>query len=101
MWPILRAAALTVPPRADQLLAHPDIAECAVVGLPDAEFGQRVAALIALRSGASMSVEQLHQWCKQTMPSYRMPRTVQFVDAIPRNAMGKVNKKELVKLFVQ
>lgn len=87
-------------PRSDQLLTHPDIAECAVVGLPDAEFGQRVAALVALRSGAQLSVEQLQTWCKERMPSYRMPRTVQFIAAIPRNAMGKVNKKELVKMFV-
>jgi malonyl-CoA/methylmalonyl-CoA synthetase len=85
----------------DQLLTHPHIAECAVVGLADPEFGQRVAALIALRAGASLSSEQLQQWCKTTMPAYRMPRTVQFIEAIPRNAMGKVNKKELVKLFAQ
>lgn len=83
----------------DQLLAHPAIAECAVLGLADAEFGQRVAALIALRAGATLSSEELQQWCKTTMPAYRMPRTVQFIGAIPRNAMGKVNKKELAKLF--
>lgn len=71
-----------------------------MVGLPDAEFGQRVAALVALRSGAQLSAEQLQLWCKERMPSYRMPRTVQFIAAIPRNAMGKVNKKELVKVFV-
>jgi len=85
----------------EQLLAHPAIVECAVVGLPDLEFGQRVAALIALRPGTTLTQAELQMWCKSTMPAYRMPRTVQFIDAVPRNAMGKVNKKELVKLFVQ
>lgn len=80
------------------LLAHPDIIDCAVVGLPDITWGQRIAAVIILKSGADeMSQRKLQEWAAEHLPSYQIPTVLkQLKDEIPRNAMGKVNKKEIL-----
>jgi len=82
-----------------ELLEHPAITEVAVVGVPDEQFGQQVAAVAALKKGTTLSLESLREWCSNRLASYKTPRSLLVVEAIPRNAMGKVNKKELVKLF--
>lgn len=84
------------------LLGHPAIEEVAVVGLPDVTWGQKVAAVVVLRRQASgelhsLSCEELRTWSKQHLPSYALPADLQVVPSLPRNAMGKVNKKELMK----
>ncbi len=83
-----------------ELLAHPEIENVAVLGLPDAEFGQRVAAVVQLRAGSGCSSsDSLQHWCRSRMASYQVPRAWRIVSVLPRNAMGKTNKKELAKLF--
>ncbi|RLN20177.1 hypothetical protein BBJ28_00010956 [Nothophytophthora sp. Chile5] len=90
------------------LLTHPQVQECAVFGLPDEKWGQIVAALI--RSDAVPSSEgnvasqaafspPLVEFTKEHLADYRMPRKYFFVEEIPKNAMGKVNKKALAKIF--
>ncbi|RUS76982.1 hypothetical protein EGW08_015269 [Elysia chlorotica] len=81
------------------LLEHPDIVECAVVGLPDITWGQRVAVIIVLKSGTSMELPDLRSWALERMPPYQIPTVLKIIESIPRNAMGKVNKKELVRDF--
>jgi malonyl-CoA/methylmalonyl-CoA synthetase len=81
------------------LVTHPAIAECAVVGIPDNEFGQVVGVVASLKSGERVSLEELQKWAKKVMAPYKIPRRLVVVDSIPRNAMGKINKKELVNLF--
>ncbi|XP_066290062.1 malonate--CoA ligase ACSF3, mitochondrial-like [Branchiostoma lanceolatum] len=81
------------------LLAHDGIADCAVVGVSDMTWGQRVVALVVLREGASLSLGELKDWGKDRMPSYIIPSEIKVVPFLPRNAMGKVNKKELLKEF--
>ncbi|KAK3920845.1 Malonate--CoA ligase ACSF3, mitochondrial [Frankliniella fusca] len=79
------------------LLGHPDISDCAVVGLPDDTWGQSVAAVARLREGAAeLSLDQLRDWGRERLPAYALPRTLRVVQQVPRNAMGKVNKKSLV-----
>jgi malonyl-CoA/methylmalonyl-CoA synthetase len=81
------------------LLEHPMIAEVAVVGIPDITWGQKVAAIVLLRQqekNASLSLEDLRQWSKDRLPAYQVPTVLRVVNNIPRNALGKVNKKELV-----
>ncbi|GFO49300.1 acyl-CoA synthetase family member 3 [Plakobranchus ocellatus] len=78
------------------LLEHPDIVECAVVGLPDITWGQRVGLIVKLKSGATMDLSSLRSWATDKMPPYQIPTVLKEVESIPRNAMGKVNKKELV-----
>lgn len=79
------------------LLSHPDIADCAVVGLEDATWGQKIAAVVRLRAGAELSLEQLRAWGRDKLPPYSLPKTLRVLPQVPRNPMGKVNKKTLVK----
>jgi len=82
-----------------EILGHPAVAEVAVVGVVDAVYGEAVAAVVALKPGAELSLEALQAWLRPRMAHYKLPRKAVFVQAIPRNAMHKVNKKELRKLF--
>lgn len=81
------------------LLTHPDIAECAVVALPDSQWGECVAAALVPRSGRSPSPERLRLWAKARLAVYKAPQRFLQMDSLPRNLMGKVNKQELAKLF--
>lgn len=82
-----------------ELMAHPDIAECAVVGVPDDEWGERVCAVINWRAGAGLSLEELRAWCKERLAVYKVPSRVLSNVALPRNALGKVTKKDVRALF--
>jgi malonyl-CoA/methylmalonyl-CoA synthetase len=83
----------------DVLRLHPAIAECAVVGVPDEEWGQRVGAAIVLKPEQSLELEALRQWSKTRLAIYKVPALLQLVDDLPRNAMGKVTKPAVVTLF--
>ena len=80
------------------LLTHDDIAEVAVLGLADDTWGEAVTAFIGLRDGATMEYEDLKQWCDGKMSAYKIPKAIRIVDALPRNAMGKVTKPALREL---
>ncbi|KAM7011289.1 malonate--CoA ligase ACSF3, mitochondrial [Passerculus sandwichensis] len=82
-----------------QLLAHPHITDVAVIGPPDVVWGQRVSAVVKLRQGQMLSVRDLKDWARDTMAPYAIPTELIVVEEIPRNQMGKVNKKELLKRF--
>jgi len=80
------------------LLAHLDITDAAVLGVEDPTWGQKVAAVLVLRSGSpKMGLEEVKKWVSDKLPSYQAPREVRILSVMPRNAMGKVNKKELLK----
>lgn len=93
------------------LLEHPSVFEVAVLGVPDAQLGQRVAALVCLPAqqpdgGSSVDTHallgELQALCQDELPSYAAPRQYLLLHApLPRNAMGKVNKKELLAAFEQ
>lgn len=74
------------------LLAHGGVAEAAVVGLPDADLGQRIVAFVV----GSAAAEELIEHVAQQLSVHKRPREVRIVAALPRNAMGKVLKKELL-----
>jgi malonyl-CoA/methylmalonyl-CoA synthetase len=83
----------------ETLRSHPDIRECAVVGVADEVWGERVAAAVVLRSGAVMSLSDLRTWAKSQIASYKVPKEVLLVEDLPRNAMGKVTKPDVKRLF--
>jgi malonyl-CoA/methylmalonyl-CoA synthetase len=78
---------------------HPDIADCAVLGLPDVEWGECVAAVVALRGPATLSLADLRDWGRTRLSGPKLPRRLVIVPALPRNAMGKVLKPQLIHLF--
>jgi malonyl-CoA/methylmalonyl-CoA synthetase len=83
----------------EALRAHPAIAECAVVGVPDAEWGERVAAALVLKAGEAIDLPSLRAWAKEFLAPYKVPSRLLVLDALPRNAMGKVTKPAVVAMF--
>jgi len=82
------------------LLDHPDIAECAVLGIEDPTWGESVAAAVVPAAGRTIAENDLRAWCKERMSPYKVPRVFKFPSSLPRNAMGKTTKPEVKKLFV-
>lgn len=80
------------------LLSHEAIAEYAVVGLPDETWDEAVAACVVLKPGMQLDLETLKGWSAGRMSPYKIPKQLLVLEALPRNAMGKVMKPELVKL---
>jgi fatty-acyl-CoA synthase len=85
----------------DLLARHEAIAEAAAVGVEDPEFGQRLRAFVVLERGKEASVDDLKAYVKKNLARYKVPREVVFLEELPRNATGKVVKRELKKLDVK
>lgn len=81
------------------LRTHPDIQDCAVVGVKDAEWGERVCAALVLKSGSNLTLETLRNWGKEQLATYKVPTKILAVEELPRNAMGKVTKPSVANLF--
>jgi long-chain acyl-CoA synthetase len=77
------------------LYCHPDIAEVAVVGVPDDHFGEEVGAVIVPRSGTAPGPEPIRLWAKEQLSAYKVPRLFAFADELPKGATGKVLKREI------
>lgn len=86
------------PPEVERvLMEHPAVSACAVIGCPDAEWGEKVTAVVVLHKGESASSEELIRFCRERLAPYKSPKSIIFKDDLPRNAMGKVQKSELRK----
>jgi len=83
----------------ETLRQHPAVADCAVVGTEDAVWGERVSAAVELREGATLTLDALQAWAAERLAPYKIPRDLRTVPAFPRNAMGKVVKPQIARLF--
>ena len=83
------------------LRAHAAVADVAVMGLPDAEWGEIVAAAVVLRSGTSVDEAQLIESCRERLSSFKKPRRIFFVAEIPRSHYGKMMRKRLLQLITE
>jgi acyl-CoA synthetase (AMP-forming)/AMP-acid ligase II len=77
------------------LALHPAVATCAVVGIPDELWGERVHAVVVRAAQCDTDADELRRFCREHIAGYKVPRTVAFVDALPMSAAGKVLKREL------
>jgi long-chain acyl-CoA synthetase len=93
---ILRGGYSVYPPEVEAaLVAHPSVAEAAVVGVPHPSLGEEVAAFVTLRTGAAAAPDDLIAWCKERVAGYKCPRVVTIVAELPKSATGKVVKSRL------
>ncbi|MBJ7488509.1 MAG: AMP-binding protein, partial [Ilumatobacteraceae bacterium] len=80
----------------DLLYAHPAIADCAVIGLPDASSGERACAVVVLKAGSSLTLPEMVDYLRNKQLSmHKVPEQLEIIDALPRNPSGKVLKKDL------
>ena len=77
------------------LYSHPKVEEAAVIGVPDPEWGQQPRAIVVLKKGETATAEEIMEFCHERLASFKQPRSIVFVDALPRNPMGKILKRVL------
>ena len=77
------------------LYQHPGVKEVAVIGVPDDYWVERVHAVVVLKEGLSETADDLVQFCKDRLAGYKAPKTVAFVDDLPKNPTGKILKRQL------
>ncbi len=77
------------------LYMHPSILECAVIGVPDPKWGEAVKGVVVLKPGHKATEEEIIRFCKERMAHYKAPKSIDFMDALPRTGSGKIHKKGL------
>lgn len=77
------------------LYRHPAVLEAAVIGIPDPYWVEKVHAIVVLKEGASLTADELIAFCKEHIAGYKAPKSVEFVDSLPKNPAGKILKREL------
>jgi acyl-CoA synthetase (AMP-forming)/AMP-acid ligase II len=83
----------------DVIYKHPKVLECAVIGVYDEEWGESIKAVVVCKQGDEMTEEEVVEYCKEHLASYKKPKSVDFMDALPRNPAGKVLKRVLKEQY--
>ncbi|MNT47394.1 Long-chain-fatty-acid--CoA ligase FadD13 [compost metagenome] len=81
------------------IASHPDVAQGAVIGIPSDKWGEAVHAVIVRKAGASVTDQEIIAHCRERIAGYKVPRSVEFREALPLSSVGKVLKTELRKPF--
>lgn len=97
---IIRGGQNIYPREVDRVLAmHPKIEDAAVAGVPDEKYGQEVKAYVVCKSGAILSTDEIVSFCRQQLAAYKCPKTVQFIDAMPKGPTGKLLRAQLLARY--
>ena len=92
---IKRGGEMVSPEEVEQvLMSHPNVDDAAVIGVPDIEWGEEVRAVV-VSGGGAVTEEELIEFCREHLAGFKRPRSVVFIDELPRNVMGKVMKRDL------
>jgi len=83
----------------DLLFTHPAVASAAVIGVPDDLYGEEVAAFVVLKDTSKTTAEDIMNFCREHLADYKCPKTVHFLDEIPKGPTGKLLKRELARLY--
>jgi fatty-acyl-CoA synthase len=83
------------------LYMHPDILEAAVIGVPDSQWGEAVKACVVLKKGCTVTEEEIISFCKENLAHYKAPKSVGFLESLPKTGSGKIYKKGLRDPYVQ
>jgi acyl-CoA synthetase (AMP-forming)/AMP-acid ligase II len=83
------------------LYRHPAVLEAAVIGIPDEYWVEKVHAVIALKKGQEATAEEIIAFCKKKIAGYKTPKSIEFADALPKNAAGKILKRELRENYLK
>jgi acyl-CoA synthetase (AMP-forming)/AMP-acid ligase II len=99
---IIRGGENISPEEVENVLhSHPKVEEAAVIGVPDPEWGQEPRAVVVLKKGKAATSEEIIEYCRSKLSGFKRPRSVVFLDALPRNPMGKVLRKKLREEYGQ
>jgi acyl-CoA synthetase (AMP-forming)/AMP-acid ligase II len=83
------------------IYSHPSVLECAVIAVPDDKWGEVPKALVVLKTGESISDKDLIDYCRTKLPGFKIPKSVEFFDSLPKGGTGKILKKELRERYWQ
>jgi len=96
---IIRGGENIYPKEIENILhQHPQVLEAGVIGIPDPVYGEAVKAFVALKTPGAVSEDDLLDFCRERLPTFKRPKRIQFLDALPKSAVGKILRRELRKM---